>query len=155
VTLWEWATRAYARPQVGALCLALQDEYGQGVSYLLWAVWAARQSRPVDQAALDQAASLAREWESSVLRPLRSVRRALKPQPGGLAVPGQDELRGRIKAEELAAERLLLEALETRTPPVTGAAVDARQALRDAAAAWGPTPPKTLLDALSRAFSNA
>jgi uncharacterized protein (TIGR02444 family) len=155
VSLWDWATGAYARPGVEDLCLALQDEHGQCVGYLLWAVWAALNSRRVGPASLAEAAATARDWETTVLRPLRSVRRALKQPSPSVAAAARKGLRTRIKAEELSAERALLETLEARTPPPGDEAASLDQALRDAASAWGSLPPPVLLEALRRAFSAA
>ena len=155
MSLWDWAAETYARPGVEGLCLALQDDHGQCVGYLLWAAWAALNCRRIGPADLAEAAATAQDWETTVLRPLRSVRRALKQPSPGVAVAAQDSLRARIRAEELAAERVLLEALEARTPPPGGEATPLDQVLRDAAGAWGPHPPDDLLDALSHAFSTA
>jgi uncharacterized protein (TIGR02444 family) len=152
VKLWDWAAAAYARAGVEDLCLALQDDHDQCVGYLLWAAWTALNGRRIGPADFAATAAMARDWETTVLRPLRSVRRALKQAPPGVASEG---LRERIKAEELAAERMLLDALEARTPAVAGKILGLSHALRDAAAAWGPPPPPVLLEALSRAFSPA
>jgi uncharacterized protein (TIGR02444 family) len=152
VSLWDWAIEAYARRGVEELCLTLQDEHGQCLGYLLWAAWAARDGHRIDPSGLVQAAALARDWEMAVLRPLRSVRRALKQPTPGMEAVSRDGLRDRIKAEELAAERLPLEA---GTPIVGGEPLDLEPALRDAAAVWGPPPPRVLLEALSGAFSAA
>jgi uncharacterized protein (TIGR02444 family) len=155
LTLWDWAVQAYARPGVQALCLSLQDEHGQCVSYLLWAAWAAASGREVDDVGRAQAAALAREWEGAVLGPLRSARRALRRPVTGVDAAGQDSLRTRLQADELDAERLLLEALEAMTPAGTGEAKDLDRALNAAAKAWGAPPPAAQLEALCRAFSNA
>jgi uncharacterized protein (TIGR02444 family) len=152
VSLWDWSLGAYARPGVEALCLELQDEHGQCVPYLLWAAWAAAEGRAPDPAILAQAASVAREWESAVVGPLRSVRRALAEPKPGLAPAGQRSLRIRVKAEELASERLLLEALEPIAPPRRETPLDLQEALTAAAAAWG-SAPVNLIEALARAFS--
>jgi len=154
VTLWDWAVQAYGQPDVETLCLRLQDEHDQCVSYLLWAAWAARTGRKVDDMGLTRAAAMAREWEEAVLRPLRSARRALRRPPGGVDDAGRDSLRLRLQADELAAERLLLEALEAMTPAGTGPSISPDRALVAAAEAWGDPPPAALLEALRRAFSN-
>lgn len=156
VTLWDWARSVYARPGVEALCLALQDRHGQCVAYLIWAAWAARTGRAVGAARVAEAASLARGWDVQVIAPLRGIRRALKQPVAGVEPQGQAALRTRIKAEELAAEQLLLEALEALTPASAGAAaLDPVVALSAASAAWGAPAPDDLLEALSSAFSIA
>ena len=140
--LWDWATRAYAAPGAEAACLRLQDHYGQSVSYLLWAAWAASEGRPVGDALGGEAAVHAAAWEAQVLRPLRALRR-------GAAA----DLRAELLAQELVAERRLLEHLEAMTPPAPGAAIPVADALVRAAAHW-PTPaPCEMLQSLSHVFA--
>ena len=143
--LWDWAGAAYARPGVEALCLELQDEHGQCVSYLLWAAWAAAEGRAVDSAGLAAAVDTARNWEARVIAPLRTRRRELK----GAA----RAIRDTLKAEELAAERALLEQLEVAAPAPAEASITLQTALHRAAAAWGTNIPTSLLDRLADAFS--
>lgn len=143
--LWDWAVQAYARPGVEPLCLALQDQHGQCVSYLLWALWAAGEGRALDRDALAEAAGMARDWETRVVAPLRARRRDPKAATA--------DVREAIKADELAAESRLLERLEARTPPPGGPAFDPHAALRAAAAAWRADRPVSLLDSLADAFS--
>ena len=152
--VWEWANAAYARPRVEALCLELQDQHGHCVSYLLWAAWAACEGRALDEASLSEAVSLARDWEAKAIRPLRLARRALKAPRPGIDAEGQAVLREQIKAQELIAERLLLDALEKRAPPLAHPPRDMAAALGEAARAWGPAP-LALIVALSDAFSAA
>jgi uncharacterized protein (TIGR02444 family) len=155
MTLWDWAGRAYARPGVEGLCLILQDRHGQCVSLLLWAAWAAKTGRRVEAADLAAAVALARIWEDGVLRPLRAARRALKTPVDGVTQAAQADLRDRIKAEELAAEKLLLESLATMTAEGGGCETAVADALRATAHAWGSPPPADLLEALADAFSKA
>jgi uncharacterized protein (TIGR02444 family) len=138
LSLWDWAVETYGRPGVGEACLALQDSYGQNVSFLLWALWAGP-----DEAALARGVQAAREWDQAVLAPLRSVRRALKTD---------EALREDIKAAELKAERRLLEALE---PLAKAAPDDALQALTAASTAWGSgaAAPRQALQRLATAVS--
>ena len=82
--------------------------------------------------------------------PLRSARRAMK----GLTIVDDDArvaLRARVQAAELDAERLLLEALESRTPDRADAREDLATALDATAAAWNGTTGVvgTLAEALS------
>ncbi len=108
MTLWARVLRAYAAPDVERLCLLLQDEDGQCVSYLLWALWAEEEQRPIDEATAERAAALARTFETGVLGPLRTARRSLKGGIAGVAGARWAASRERIKNEELAAEELLL-----------------------------------------------
>ncbi|HLK23346.1 MAG TPA: TIGR02444 family protein [Caulobacteraceae bacterium] len=149
MSLWKRALRAYAAPGVEALCLALQDADGQSVAYLLWALWAEEDGRAVDRPLAERAAALAASYEAGVLRPLRAKRRALKAGLAAATDTDREGERERLKADELAAERLLLQALEAQTPPPSGA----RGALGAALAAWAPPAPKGRLSDLAGGFS--
>ncbi|HYG27258.1 MAG TPA: TIGR02444 family protein [Caulobacteraceae bacterium] len=135
MSLWDWAVEAYLREGVSEVCLALQDEHGQNVCYLLWAVWAAP-----DHPALLSGAGLAREWDSVVLKPLRGVRRRLPAS----------ELREDLKTVELKAERALLEALEGVGAAGVG---DPLESLERAVAIWGKPAPAPALQRLAEAVS--
>jgi uncharacterized protein (TIGR02444 family) len=152
LSLWTRVLRAYADPEVERLCLRLQDDDGQCVSYLLWALWAEEEQRPVDEAAAARAAALARTFETGVLGPLRTARRALKGDLDGVAGARRAATRERIKGEELAAEELLVRSLEAMTPGPSAAA-NARGALTTASAAWSPNAPARRLAELASAFS--
>jgi len=153
LSLWERASRAYESAEVERLCLELQDDHGQCVSYLLWAIWAGEQGRVVSPDLAGQAAELAREWEASVLKPLRAVRRRLKSAVAGISDTAREASRERLKAEEIAAERLLLDALEAMTPAAGRQSGDLAGSLRIAQAAWAsPAPDRALAD-LAEAFS--
>ncbi len=121
-SFWDWAVAAYARPGVAEACLDLQDRYGQNVPLLLWAIW-----RGGDVAG---ALAVARSWEDEVVGPLRGVRRRLKGRAGA------EELRQKVKAVELEAERTMMAALEALAGPVAE-----EGALAAVVAAWGGTPP--------------
>jgi uncharacterized protein (TIGR02444 family) len=147
MSLWDETLEAYGRPGVPEACLTLQDDYGQNTSFLLWAVWA----ETADPEVLAKAADTARRWEALALAPLRAVRRALKPAFPGVADAPRQDLREDVKAAELRAERVLMEALEALTPGRGGA--HALAALEAASAAWGRPAPPDALAALAAALS--
>ncbi len=153
MSLWERASRAYESAEVERLCLALQDGHGQCVSYLLWAIWAGEQGRALNAELAGQAAALARDWEAGVLAPLRTVRRRLKSAVAGISDSAREASRERLKDEEIAAERLLLDALEAMTPAAGRQSGDLTQSLRIAQAAWGKPAPDDALAKLAEAFS--
>jgi uncharacterized protein (TIGR02444 family) len=153
VSLWERANRAYESAEVERLCLELQDDHGQCVSYLLWAIWAGEQGRPVDATLAGRAADLARDWEAGVLQPLRAVRRRLKSAVAGISDSAREASRERLKDEEIAAERLLLDALEAMTPAAGRQSGDLAEALGAARAAWSAPAPDPALAELAEAFS--
>jgi uncharacterized protein (TIGR02444 family) len=146
VDIWSWAQRSYAQPGVAAACLRLQDDFDQDIPYLLWAVWAG----VTEPGLLGRGARLARDWERGVTSPLRTARRALKTPPAGLETSGCNALRDQVKAAELEAERLLLQALADLTDARAGALPQA--ALDAAVQTWGaPAHPLAVAD-LARAL---
>lgn len=145
--LWRWALEAYARPGVPEVCLALQDDHGQNTCLLLWAVWA----EGADSPALEEAARVARAWEETVLTPIRSARRALKPAFPPVNDGASEDLRSQVKAVELQAERVLLETLERLGEGRGGQ--QALQALKAASRAWGNPAPDEALARLAGALS--
>lgn len=148
--LWDWTLEAYARPGAPQACLALQDGHGQNTPFLLWAVWA----ETADAALLARAADLARRWDALAVSPLRAVRRALKPAFEGVADDAREGLREDVKAVELRAERVLLEALEALLEESGGGrgGASALKALEAASGAWGPPAPDAALAALAAAL---
>jgi len=146
MALWDWTLEAYSQAGVPEACLALQDQYGQNTSLLLWAVWA----EAADPALLARGADVARRWEALALVPLREVRRALKPAFDGVADSDREGLREDVKAAELRAERVLMEALEAMTNGRGGA--HALAALEAASKAWGNPAPADALAALAAAL---
>ena len=145
--LWDETLKAYGRPGVPQACVTLQDDHGQNTSLLLWAVWA----EAADPKLLARAAEIARRWEALTLTPIRAVRRALKPAFPGVADSDREDLREGVKAVELRAERVLMEALEALAPDRGGAR--ALAALGAASAAWGKPAPPEALAALAAALS--
>ena len=75
MSLWEWTLEAYSEPGVPEACLTLQDEHGLNTAYLLWAVWAEGAS----DIQLNEAIGLTKSWDEAVLKPIRAIRRRLKP----------------------------------------------------------------------------
>lgn len=154
MTLWDWAREVYGRPGVEAACLALQDDHGQCVPFLLWRLWAGRDGGIPGPEALERAVVIARLWDHSVIQPLRAARRGLKAAAPGIADPGREALRTRVKADELQAERLLLEALEAVDPGLSGGPTDVLASLVAGSAAWSAhAAPISALDRLARSFS--
>ncbi len=152
MSLWDFAVALYGRPGVESTCLTLQDEHGQCVSLLLWRLWAL--DRPVDAATLASAVGLARDWDERVVAPLRTVRRGLAtPAPrvdDGARLP----LREAVKSSEIAAERLLLQSLETLTPKVGTPGTPALDALFELVEVWSGHAPITLLRDLAAAAAS-
>ncbi len=142
--LWAWALKAYARPGVAAACLALQDRHGQNVPYLLWAAWA----RTTDPGFLAEAARRTRAWDAAVVSPLREARRKLAAMAAPINDHRRELLRTRVRDDELAAERLIMEALEARIRP-RRPACSTLECLRAAAIAWAGEAPDAALRTLA------
>ena len=102
MSLWAWAGRAWAKAGVSAACLALQDQDGQCVPLLLWAVWLAQAGRTPDPAAVRTAILFCRSIDAIKIERLRTTRRAATPPDKAL-----------LLERELGAERILMERLET------------------------------------------
>jgi uncharacterized protein (TIGR02444 family) len=147
--LWPFALELYGRPGAEALLLALQDDHGQCVPYLLWAVWLAASGRPAELPTLARGAALARAWQAAAIAPLRGLRRDLKPAAGPGSPAARARLRQGVKALELDAERMLLQMLDELSPAPGERPGRPRDGLALAAAAWGVDPPLELLDRLA------
>lgn len=152
---WTWASAAWTRPGVEAICLELQDRHGQCPPLLLWRLWALSARRPVADEALAAAATITKTWNSTAVDPLRSARRGLASATAGVEDEGRLALRAEVRGAELTAERLLMTALERLAPEGANAAGPAVDALLDVAAAWGAAAPAERLKALILATGGA
>lgn len=131
--LWRYAITLYAADGVAPLCLRLQDAHGLDVPFLLFAHWRGARGGLSD-AALTRAESVSAAWSAQTVHPLRAVRRALKSGPPA-DWPAQapdagavERLRADVKAQELAAEKLLLAALAAIAAEDDGAGGDRLEA---------------------------
>lgn len=134
-TLWRYVLALYARPGVAEACLVLQDDYGQDVCLVLFALWAGAVCRHRLTAAelvlLDGAAA---EWRHQVVVPLRTLRRRLKHGPPPAPDRATGRLRRRLQAAEIDAERIALANL-LATLPLSAATDDGDAAGRAGRAA--------------------
>lgn len=103
---WEFSLEVYARPGVAPACLRLQDRDGLDVNMALFAVWAGGARGVLPEGALTQAVEQSGIWREGVVEPLRQARRSLKAPAVPVEVAGAATLRTRVKAAELAAEKL-------------------------------------------------
>ncbi len=147
--LWEWSVRAWGTEGVAETCLHLQDAAGQCPPLLLWAAWAARTGRPVDDEALEAACDIARAWQEAAVVPLRALRRSLKRRNPDLEDADREAVRAQVKAVELDAERRLLAALEALSPAPAGSSRPVLEALVAVARRWSPTTPRAGLTELA------
>ena len=104
---WAFALAIYARPGVAEACLNLQNEAGVDVMLLLMATFAAVKHRFLLTAdeirALDEAC---RPWREQVVWKLRTIRSGLKTGPQPAPSGETEQFRSKVKALELAAEKL-------------------------------------------------
>lgn len=138
---------AYGQPGVPEACLALQDIHGQNTAFLLWAVWAEGPEAGV----LAKAGAAAKSWDATVLSPIRTVRRILKGAMPPVDDGAREGLREDVKACELRAERVLMEALEALAGGASGGH-GALASLQAASAAWGEPAPDDALAILAAAL---
>jgi uncharacterized protein (TIGR02444 family) len=118
---WAFALELYARPGVADACLKLQNGASVDVMMLLVIAYAAVKHRilltPAEIRELDEAC---RAWREQIVRPLRAIRSGLKTGPLPAPNSETEQFRSKIKAVELAAERLqnrlLAECLPLRPP---------------------------------------
>lgn len=104
--LWRFSLAIYPAPGVASHCVALQDRCGADVNLVLALAWAGASGRgrvtAAELAVLDRAVGPLRR---AVIEPLRAARRWLRPEAGRDDVADLGDLRTRIKAVELEAER--------------------------------------------------
>ena len=149
MSYWDWAVAVHGREGVDAALNALQDDHGQCVSYLLWAAWAAAEGRPLPPEILLQGSALAKHWEGAATMPLRSARRHLKGPAPPIPDAAREALREQVRKAEFAAERLLMETLESLAPEPEGASTPPADALIAAALAWSRNAPDAELRGLA------
>jgi uncharacterized protein (TIGR02444 family) len=118
---WAFALEIYARPGVAEACLKLQNEAGVDVMMFLMVAYAAVRHRiflaPSEIRTLDETC---RPWREQIVRPIRAIRSGLKSGPLPAPNSETEQFRSKVKAIELAAERLqnqlLAECLPLRPP---------------------------------------
>lgn len=111
--LWRFAVSFFGRPDVSEACLDLQDRAGLDIVLLLSVIYADRVlMRPLSPAQIAGLGEATLRWRKDVVRPLRDLRRFLKPPRAGFPEE-RLLLRGQIKAAEQKAEQIQLAMLET------------------------------------------
>jgi uncharacterized protein (TIGR02444 family) len=109
---WRFSLRFYARAKVAAACLVLQDEAGADVNLLLFLLFLAEHQREVSASELAELDGAVAVWRDQVVKPLRSLRRALKQGIGEISVTVSETFRGQIKRLELDSEHIEQSVLE-------------------------------------------
>lgn len=111
--LWDFATWAYAEPGVEKACLALQNRLGIDVNMVMFCTWLAYRGSGTAHLAksLGSALKLSREWQRTLVEPLRGSRENLRDVIDSSGLMGSDRaaamaLRERIKQCEVDMEQL-------------------------------------------------
>ena len=117
--LWHFALSFYGREDVSSACLVLQDQLGVDVNILLFAIFAGiERGITLDMQELAAIDGLVRGWRTDIVQVLRQIRKRLKSAP--FSSSATEELRNRIKADEIKAEQIELAMLAgwlERQPP--------------------------------------
>jgi uncharacterized protein (TIGR02444 family) len=156
---WTFSLRLYAKTGVGDACLALQDRQGVDVNLLFFMLWAGRSGRHLSLADVRALVELTEDWRSSIVVPLRLVRRALRTPPAAIDAAAAAALRQDIKKTELEAERLQQAALFAYRPidtlgvaeplPEQAAAANVATYAAALATVFDPAPVAAILSALA------
>ncbi len=114
---WAFSREFYARDGVAPSCITLQDVYGADVDVILFTLWCASRGCRIELSELEAVDAAVASWRVSVVQPIRSARRALKPAPAPPFHPGAAAaLRERLLSAELEAERLQQAAMQALAP---------------------------------------
>ena len=100
--LWAFSLAVYGGDGVADECLSLQERLGLDVNILLLAAFiGAVEGVRLESQDIAAASAAVADWQSEIVRPLRQVRRTLKPMSA-------ERLRAQVKAAELEAEKIEL-----------------------------------------------
>jgi uncharacterized protein (TIGR02444 family) len=109
--LWAFCLSLYARSEVEAACLNVQDRHGCDVMIVLFCIYAGHLGQRVDSITMDLAIEIGRGWGQDIVGPMRQVRRKLKTPPASVDPHDAYRLRTRLQALEQDAERIQHEQL--------------------------------------------
>ena len=125
--LWSFALTIYQRDAVAPACLDLQEQCLIDVPLMLCAVFACLQGKYISDEDLTQLHNLASPWQNDIVQSLRRIRTQLKtgPQPAPNLLT--EDLRDKVKAAELTAEKIQLEMMQAWVSQL--AAIDRRDDL--------------------------
>jgi len=108
---WEFSLSVYGMPGVAPECLELQERAGINVMLLLFAAYSGARGVALTDSDIVECVAVTEPLHSSVVIPLRMMRRELKelrPESDGGHL---EQMRNRIKSLELDAEQLIGENL--------------------------------------------
>lgn len=108
-----YALALYGTPEIETVCLAFQDELELDVNMLLLCCWVGRFGVRLPADTLRRADQAVRPWRETVIEPLRTLRRRMKTDIGGIGPQKADDTRTAVKTAELEAEFALQDHLLT------------------------------------------
>mgnify|MGYP001593669094 CR=1 FL=1 len=106
--LWHFSLKFYSRPRVPPACLTLQDIAGVDVCVLLFSLYCTHTKRFISQQKLCQCDERLRDWRSTVILPLRRIRRDMKTKLATTVLESMKNVRQQIQSLEINAERISL-----------------------------------------------
>ena len=121
--LWDYATAVYSRPGIAESCLWFQDHCRGDVPIILFISWCSIRGVLVDYQLLAQIEHTVSVWRRDVVAPLCGLRRELKRDSKGIVQETVCAFREKLKALELEAEHLELNALASLSCDQTASAV--------------------------------
>lgn len=132
---WDFSVRTYRTEGVPASCLALQDENGADVNYLLFCCWYGSMYGPFTEGFFESSLAFSQEWAVNVVVPLRQVRTWMKHHgctDARVAEEACMQLRERIKGVEFRSEQMQEEMLQELAGSLPGPAVSLDERLNAA-----------------------
>jgi uncharacterized protein (TIGR02444 family) len=126
---WRFSLMVYSRPGVAEALIGLQDRGGHNVNLVLFGLWLAMcRDTQLDAAGLARARIAITRLDEAVVAPLRQLRRSLKAD----ADADFQDLRRRMLALEIVAERSVQARLAAGAPARSGARPVDRTAIAEA-----------------------
>lgn len=87
---WRFSLAVYGRAGVAETVLNFQDRRGAQVNVILFVLWLTAMGQDVSDILLSRAISVSRDWQESVVGPVRRARRAVQGDGGPLFAPQRD-----------------------------------------------------------------
>lgn len=106
--LWHFSLKFYSRPRVPPACLTLQDIAGVDVCVLLFSLYCIHTKRFISQQKLRQCDESLRDWRTSVILPLRQIRREMKTKLATTRLESMKKVGQQIQGLEINAEQISL-----------------------------------------------
>ena len=103
---WKFSLIFYAQPKVASNLISLQKDLGVDVNLILCCFWSADQGFPaLSQEIISNLNSIVEDWNTSVIKPVRSVRLGIKYLKSDKYKKIRERIRGNAKDLELNAEQ--------------------------------------------------